>query len=156
MNATLGKMGAIIEKMTPNLDLLGNLVKLCNGLEVLKYKDEKYILKDILFRLIELSNELNEATTYNELYEINAEENVFDYFVLVLLFYRPIRNYESRYVSPVYVSVINADYSKLIYSFLIVIFVFEVSIFFIIKECIIKKFVRINKAIEMSKKCFKL
>ena len=156
MNATIGKMGAIIEKMTPNLDLTGNLVKLCNGLEVLKYKDEKYILKDILYRLIELSNELNEATTYDELYEINAEENVFDYFVLILLFYRPIRNYQSRYVSPVYISVINADYSKLIYSFLIVLFVFEVSLFFIIKECIIKKFIRINKALEMSKKCFKL
>ena len=71
--------------------------------------------------------QLNTAVvhTFEDLYAINISRDLFDLYLCILLFYRPIRNYESAYVFLDFIDNITDSYTIVIYTYLVLNTFFE-------------------------------
>ena len=153
---SMGNVGkTIVSKYMPDKDVVNNLVLLCESFDFMRFKDDKLLIKDIIYKLNYFLSLFN-ANTLDRNFALGKTEPVFNLFVEVLVLFRNIRNYESSTLFPTFLDNVNHKYNLLIYSYLILIIVFEISLFIGLRLFVIKKFMTINKGLNLLKSCTKV
>lgn len=155
VNTTMDIIGNSVIKRMEGKDVLNNLIKLCHGLQILNQKNDKILLMDVAYKLMLLINSI-EDNSYSGLLKVCRSENMFSYFLEIMLFFRVIRNFEMNYLYKKFFDGTNIKYNQLIFSYLVIIIIFEVSLFIGQRMLIIRNFITINKGIYLVRGCTKV
>ena len=137
-----------------DINLYNELAKICKYYDFMEYKNDKIFIREILFRAMELNNAL--VHSIDNLYQINISRKLFDIYLFILLFYRPLRHFES---SSIYLNVINNTtdtYNIVIYTFLVIHTIFEILLFILLRKFVVNEYLYTNKSLNMLTKCLKV
>ena len=137
-----------------DINLYNELAKICKYYDFMEYKNDKIFIREILFRAMELNNAL--VHSIDNLYQINISRKLFDIYLFILLFYRPLRHFES---SSIYLNVINNTndtYNIVIYTFLVIHTIFEILLLILLRKFVVNEYLYTNKSLNMLTKCLKV
>jgi hypothetical protein len=138
-------------KVVQNDTLEYSLGKLFCTFPSSKYKDDKMWIKDIIYRGIKLNSQVQH--NIDTLYRLTISQEIFEMYLLVLLIYRPLRNYESTYSFLDSVNSITYKYNIVIYTYLVINTFFEVILFYVLKMLVIEDYAFINQSLELMMTC---
>lgn len=137
-----------------DFDIKTELGKVCTYYDFTEYKNDKIYIREILYRVKQLNTVI--VHTFEDLYAINISRDLFDLYLFILLFYRPVRNYESAYVFLDFIDNITDSYTIVIYTYLVLNTFFELAIFLLLKYLVISQYIYTNKSLNMLSKCLKV
>lgn len=155
VNTTMDTIGNEVINKMEGKDVLNNLIKLCHGLQTLSNENDKVFVKNSAYKIL-LLIQLTEDRSYTGLLQVCRSEQMFSFFLEIMLFYRVVRNFEMNYLYKKYFENTNIKYNQLIFSYLVIIILFEVSLFVSQRNFIIRKFITINKGIYLVRGCTKI
>ena len=150
----LHDMSSLFADKYKDINLYNELAKICKYYDFMEYKNDKIFIREILFRAMELNNAL--VHSIDNLYQINISRKLFDIYLFILLFYRPLRHFES---SSIYLNVINNTtdtYNIVIYTFLVIHTIFEILLFILLRKFVVNEYLYTNKSLNMLTKCLKV
>lgn len=150
---------SILTDMTEKYQNLGINIKtefgkVCTYFDFTEYKNDKIYIREILYRIKQLNTAL--VHTFEDLYNINISRELYDLYLFILMFYRPVRNYESCNVFLDFINNITYSYTIVIYTYLVFNTFFELVIFLLLKYFVVSQYVYTNKSLNMLSKCLKV
>ena len=132
-------------------DLYEILGKIFCSFPFSSYKDDKIWLKELIYRAVKLNGQIEHS--FQSLYNVTISQEMFEFDLLTLLYFRPVRNYEATKAFLKSVDELTQKYNIVVYSYLIINTCCEIILFFVLKKLVIEKYTFMNQSLDMMSIC---
>ena len=136
---------------TGGADLHEVLGKIFCSFPFSSYKDDKIWIKELIYRAIKVNGRIEHS--FEALYNVTVSYEMFEFDLLTLLYFRPVRNFEATKAFLGSVNKLTKKYNVVVYSYLIINTCCEIILFFVLKKFVIEKYTFMNQSLDMMSVC---